>query len=75
MSTPVPALYEWAAGEPALPRLTEVFYRRVREDSVLAPVLAQMPRDHPQHVATWLGEVFGGPLGLGRGAALNGLAS
>ena len=28
---------------------------------MLAPVFAQMPHDHPQHVATWLGEVFGGP--------------
>ena len=57
----VPTLYEWAGGEPALLRLTEVFYERVRADYVLAPVFAQMPHDHPQHVATWLGEVFGGP--------------
>ena len=28
---------------------------------MLAPVFAQMPHDHPRHVATWLGEVFGGP--------------
>jgi len=61
MSEPVPTLYEWAGGAPALLRLTEVFYDRVRADAVLAPVFAQMPHDHPQHVATWLGEVFGGP--------------
>ena len=56
-----PTLYDWAGGEPALRRLTEVFYERVRADPVLAPVFAQMSEDHPQHVATWLGEVFGGP--------------
>ena len=61
MERGVPTLYEWAGGEPALLRLTEAFYERVRADDVLAPVFAQMPHDHPQHVATWLGEVFGGP--------------
>ena len=35
--------------------------RAVRADPILAPVFAQMSEDHPQHVATWLGEVFGGP--------------
>ena len=59
--TDVPTLYEWAGGEPPLLRLTQLFYERVREDPLLAPVFAQMPHDHPQHVATWLGEVFGGP--------------
>jgi hemoglobin len=54
-------LYEWAGGDEALLRLTRVFYDRVREDRVLAPVFAEMPHDHPQHVATWLAEVFGGP--------------
>ena len=57
----VPTLYEWAGGETALARLTEVFYARVREDPILAPVFAQMSEDHPAHVAVWLGEVFGGP--------------
>jgi hemoglobin len=57
----VPTLYEWAGGEPALLRLTAAFYERVRADPVLAPVFAQMPDDHPRHVAMWLGEVFGGP--------------
>ena len=61
MTETVPTLYEWAGGAPALRRLTEVFYARVRADDVLAPVFAQMPEDHPQHVATWLAEVFGGP--------------
>ena len=56
-----PSLYEWAGGQEAFERLTETFYRHVREDDLLAPVFARMPRNHPQHVATWLAEVFGGP--------------
>jgi hemoglobin len=56
-----PTLYEWAGGAPALQRLTEVFYGRVRSDELLAPLFAHMPPDHPQHVAAWFGEVFGGP--------------
>ncbi len=61
MEQAVPTLYEWAGGAEALQRLTEAFYARVRADDVLAPVFAQMPDDHPEHVAVWLGEVFGGP--------------
>jgi hemoglobin len=58
-----PTLYDWAGGAPALSRLTDAFYARVRADDVLAPVFAEMPPDHPEHVAVWLGEVFGGPPG------------
>ena len=56
-----PTLYEWAGGGPALERLTEAFYRRVRADDLIGPLFACMPQDHPHWVATWLGEVFGGP--------------
>lgn len=56
-----PTLFEWAGGAPALERLTAHFYSRVRADSLLAPVFAQMPGDHPKHVARFIGEVFGGP--------------
>lgn len=56
-----PTLYEWAGGMPALRRLTDVFYRRVLADDLLAPVFAHMSPDHQQHVAEWLAEVFGGP--------------
>ena len=56
-----PTLYEWAGGGAAFERLTEAFYQRVREDDVLAPVFANMPADHPHHVALWFAEVFGGP--------------
>jgi hemoglobin len=61
MAGAVPTLYEWAGGAPALTRLTEAFYTRVRADGILAAVFAGMPPDHPEHVALWLGEVFGGP--------------
>lgn len=57
----VPTLYDWAGGRGAFDRLTECFYRRVRADDLLAPMFARMPDDHPEHVATWLAEVFGGP--------------
>jgi hemoglobin len=56
-----PSLYEWAGGAKALERLTSAFYRRVHADPILAPVFANLPEDHPHHVAVWLGEVFGGP--------------
>src|SRR5687768_11526507 len=56
-----PTLYEWAGGAEAFDRLTSAFYRRVRADPILGPVFANLPEDHPHHVAVWLGEVFGGP--------------
>jgi hemoglobin len=57
----VPSLYEWLGGEEALLRLTEAFYREVLKDELLYPLFAGMDPEHPQHVAVWLGEVFGGP--------------
>lgn len=56
-----PTLYDWAGGADAFRRLTEVFYDAVEKDDVLAPVFASMSLDHREHVAIWLGEVFGGP--------------
>lgn len=61
MPDETPTLYEWAGGAEALQKLFDAFYLRVRDDEILAPVFADMPADHPQHVAAWLGEVFGGP--------------
>jgi hemoglobin len=58
---PIPTLYDWCGGAPALERLTTVFDRRVHDDAVLGPIFAGMDADHPKHVALWLGEVFGGP--------------
>jgi hemoglobin len=60
-ATGTPTLYEWMGGLDALRRLTEVFYDAVESDEVLAPVFAHMGPDHREHVAIWLGEVFGGP--------------
>ncbi|WP_030273153.1 group II truncated hemoglobin [Streptomyces sp. NRRL B-24484] len=56
-----PTLYAWAGGAPALERLFTRFYERVDEDALLAPVFAGKDPAHAQHVAAWLGEVFGGP--------------
>jgi hemoglobin len=61
VSDRTPTLYEWAGGQQAFERLTDAFYGRVREDELLSPQFANMPEDHPQHVAIWLAEVFGGP--------------
>ncbi|MDX6667201.1 MAG: hemoglobin [Solirubrobacteraceae bacterium] len=61
MSDPVPTLYEWVGGGPAFERLTEAFYQRVRADEIVGPLFANMPPEHPHHVAVWLAEVFGGP--------------
>src|SRR5262245_46926184 len=36
----VRTLYEWIGGLPALIRLTERFYERVRGDAILAPIFA-----------------------------------
>jgi hemoglobin len=60
-SDPVPTLYEWAGGKEAFERLTAAFYERVRRDDLLQALFANMPDDHPHHVAMWLAEVFGGP--------------
>jgi len=58
----VPTLFEWAGGRPALTRLTRIFYEKyVPHDPLLQPLFAHMGPDHPERVAAWLGEVFGGP--------------
>jgi len=61
VSTVPPTLYEWAGGAEALERLTEAFYAEIRRDPLLEPVFRHMDERHPQHVAVWLGDVFGGP--------------
>ena len=58
-----PSILEWAGGQAALERLTSTFYGHVLKDPLLAPVFAGMDGEHPQHVALWLAEVFGGPDG------------
>jgi len=57
-----PTLFEWAGGYPAFVRMTRLFYERhVPEDDLLAPLFSRMEPDHPERVASWLSEVFGGP--------------
>jgi truncated hemoglobin YjbI len=42
--------------------MTRLFHERdVPQDPLLAPLFANMSADHPERVAKWLGEVFGGP--------------
>ena len=57
----VPTLYEWIGGIQAIRRLTATFYERVPKDPLLAPVFAKMSPEHPEHVAAFIAEVFGGP--------------
>jgi truncated hemoglobin YjbI len=58
----VPTLFEWAGGYAALLRMTKIFYEKhVPEDPMLRPLFADMAPDHPERVAAWLSEVFGGP--------------
>jgi hemoglobin len=57
----VPTLYEWAGGAGAFERLTAAFYEKVLRDDLLEPIFRDMSPEHPQHVAAWLAEVFGGP--------------
>jgi CDGSH-type Zn-finger protein/truncated hemoglobin YjbI len=57
-----PTLFAWAGGYPALLRTTRLFYERhVAADDLLSPLFARMEPDHPERVASWLSEVFGGP--------------
>jgi CDGSH-type Zn-finger protein/truncated hemoglobin YjbI len=57
-----PSMFEWAGGLPALIRMTRLFYEKhVPADPLLGPLFANMSADHPQRVAKWLEEVFGGP--------------
>ena len=57
-----PSLFEWAGGFTALRRMTRLFYEKhVPEEPLLAPLFADMSPDHPERVAAWLGETFGGP--------------
>jgi len=58
---PVPSLYEWMGGMPALRTLMETFYGRDQVDPLLAPLFARMSPEHVDHVTRFVAEVFGGP--------------
>nr|WP_232425196.1 group II truncated hemoglobin [Pseudofrankia inefficax] len=55
------SLYAEVGGLDGLRRLSPAFYDRVLADELLAPVFAHFTPTHLDHVAVWLGEVFGGP--------------
>ena len=57
----IPSLYEWAGGMPVFERLTDLFYKKVLGDDLLAPVFKHMSPDHQLRVAHFIAEVFGGP--------------
>lgn len=59
--TQPPSLYEWAGGSAAFDRLLTVFYDRVNQDQILAPLFAQIDPQHASYVAQFIAEVFGGP--------------
>lgn len=56
-----PSLYDWAGGYEAIEALFVHFYDTVLADDLLYPLFKDMDPNHPQHVATWISEVFGGP--------------
>jgi hemoglobin len=56
----VPTLAAWAGGTAAFERLTDIFYRKVQQDALLAPVFAQMSPEHARRVAAFIVEVLGG---------------
>ena len=57
-----PSVFEWAGGSAAFIRMTRLFYEKyVPGEPLLAPLFADMAPDHPERVAAWLAETFGGP--------------
>lgn len=57
-----PSLYAWLGGNEVLRTLTRVFYDDfVAADPLIGPLFTDAAPDHPERVADWLGEVFGGP--------------
>ena len=61
MNETPPTLYKWAGGIDALKKLTDCFYAKVALDPLIGPVFKDMGPDHPDHVARFIAEVFGGP--------------
>ena len=55
-----PTIFEHLGGADALRRLAEAQYRRCLTDPILIPVFGARERPgHVEHLAAWLGEVFG----------------
>src|SRR5262245_24756366 len=59
---PKQTIFQHVGGEQALHRLATAQYRRCLTDPVLIQVFGTEGRPgHVEHLAAWLGEVFGGP--------------
>lgn len=56
-----PTLYEWAGGMEIFEQLTDIFYRRVKDEPLLASLFEDMAPDHARYVGHFIAEVFGGP--------------
>jgi hemoglobin len=57
-----PTIYEYVGGREALLRVADAHYRRCLTDPVLVEVFGTDGKPgHVEHLADWLGEVFGGP--------------
>jgi len=56
-----PTVYEWAGGQKAFEKLTELFYAKVLKDDLLGDLFRNISSDHPKYVAHFLTEVMGGP--------------
>src|SRR5262245_5139267 len=57
-----PTLFDHMGGAVVLHRLADAQYRRCLTDPVLTQVFGTHGRPgHVEHLAAWLGEVFGGP--------------
>jgi hemoglobin len=56
-----PTIYEWAGGQDAFEKLTEVFYAKVLKDDMLRNLFQNISSEHAKHVAHFIAEVVGGP--------------
>jgi hemoglobin len=54
-------IYEWAGGQAAFEKLTDVFYAKVLKDDLLGDMFRNMSTEHSKYVAHFLSEVMGGP--------------
>jgi hemoglobin len=62
MSEPVPTIYDWAGGRPALERWLNVFYDLLEGDAELCALFGgSVSEAHRRDVTTWWCEVMGGP--------------
>ena len=62
MDNPEQTIFEHLGGEQALKRMAAAQYRRCLTDPVLVQVFGTTGHPgHVEHLAAWLGEVFGGP--------------